>query len=277
MDHVRGSSFAWPASLEILRPFILTWWSGRTVKDMPDDIRAVADAAGFRQPHLNFALVVLDDKGKVLRGAVPRIQPRELRFDPEAQGRDFKLQLDDLLAGLKLPPVERPAKPKLTLPDVRGEGHPSGVRIFLTFAANRLNHYRTPIVEPVPMTDGLREVLRYPSEACTLPAGDLRPWLEQVYPAAIMDGKGGFRKIEGKLRFTPAGADAACRYAIVEGDVEFVLDNEGCSTYRGSLAIVLKYDLKDGALSSVRGVCESVVPKGPEKIRMTAAIESRPE
>jgi hypothetical protein len=277
MDHVRGSSLAWPESLETLRPFVMTWWSGRTIKDMPDDIRAVFDDANFRQPHINLALVVLDSKGKVLRSVVPYIRPPEFRFDPEAQGRDFKSQLDELLTGLKLPKVEKPAKPKLTLPDICGEGQPNGVRIFLTFAANRLNHYRTPIVETVPMTEALRKALSYPKEAGTISATDLRPWLEQVYPAAIMDGKGGFRKIDGKLRFSPAGSDATYRYAVVEGEVEFVLDNEGRSTYTGRLAIALKYRREGDVLHSLRGVCESTIPKGPEKIRMTAAIESRPE
>jgi hypothetical protein len=277
MDHVRGSSLAWPASLETLRPFILTWWSGRTVNDMPKEIRAIYDAAGFRQPHLNFALVVLDDQGKVLRSSVPRVRPPEFRFDPAAQGRDFKTQLDDLLAGLQLPKVERPAKQRLTLPDVCGDGQPAGVRIYLRFAANRLNHYRTPIVEAVPFTDAQRKTLRYPERAGTIAAAELRPWLEQIYPAAIMDGKGGFRKIEGTLRFTPAGGDDTQRYAIVEGDVEFALDNESRTTYQGRLALVLKYRVGESNVHSLRGVCESVVPKGPEKIPMTAAIESRPE
>jgi hypothetical protein len=277
MDHVRGSSLAWPASLETLRPFILTWWSGRTVADMPADIRAAHDAANFRQAHLNLALVVLDEKAKVLRGTVPRVRPPAFQFDPEAQGRDFKAQLDDLLAGLKLPRVERPAKPKLTLPDVCGEGQPAGVRILLTFAANHLNHYRTPTVEAVPMTDDLRKALRYPGKASTIAATDVRPWLEQMYPPAIMDGKGGFRKIESKLRFVPAGEDATYRYATIEGDVEFLLDNEARSGYQGSLAIVVKYRREGLKLYSVRGLCECDVPKGPEKIRMTAVIESRPE
>src|SRR5262245_40218612 len=101
MDHVRGSSLVWPETLEALRPFILTWWSGRTVADMPKDVRAVNDAADFGTKHINIALVVLDSKGQFLRSSVPEVKPGANRFDPESQGRDFKRQLDDLLAGLK--------------------------------------------------------------------------------------------------------------------------------------------------------------------------------
>lgn len=277
MDHVRGSSLVWPASLETLRPFIVTWWSGRTVSDMPADVGAAYAAAGFRQTNVNLGLVVLDSKGEVLRASVPQVRPQGSGFDPESQGRNFKAQLDELLAGLKLPVVARPAKPKLTLPDVTGKGQPAGVRIFLTFGANRLNQYRSPIVEAVPMTDELGASLRFSSEPTSLSAAQLRPWLEQIYPAAIMDGHGGFRKIEGQLRFRPAGADDAYRYAVIEGNVEFVLDNASESSYQGSLSVVLKYRRSDSALHSIRGVCETVIPKGPERIRMVAAIESRPE
>lgn len=277
MDHVRGSSLVWPATLDALRPFILTWWSGRTVNDMPADVRVVYDAADLGARHINIALVVLDERGHHLRAAVPRVRPGEFRFDPESQGEDFKRQLDELMNGLTLPKVAAPAKPKLTLPDVCDEGTPRGVRIYLTAAENRLNHYRTPIVEAVPMTDPIRRALRYPDTATTRTARDLLPWLEQVYPAAIMDGKGGFRGIDGKLVFRPAGRDATHRFAVLVGPVDFELDNTSRSGYRGDLAFVLKYPVSDSAVASLRGVIDCTVPKGPERIRMTAAVESLPE
>lgn len=275
MDHVRGSSLVWPATLETLRPFVLTWWSGRTVAEMPADVKAVYDAADFGGKHINIALVVLDENGKHLRSAVPSVKPGEFRFDPESQGKDFKRQLDELVKGLTLPKVE--AKTKLTLPDLCKEGKPNGVRIYLTAEANRLNHYRTPIVEAVPITDAIRKSLEYPSEAKTLTAADLKPWLEQVYPAAIMDGKGGFRAIEGKLAFARAGQDVKHRYAVLKGAVDFELDNTGRATYRGELAMVLKYPLEGSSVEQIRGVIDCVVPKGPEKIKLACAIESLPE
>jgi hypothetical protein len=277
MDHVRGSSLVWPATLDLLRPFILTWWSGRTVMDMPADVRAVYDEADFGTQHINIALVVLDERGRVLRAGVPRVRPPDFRFDPEAQGRDFKRQLDYLLRGLSLPKLETSAKPKLTLPDICADGRPSGVRIYLTAGQNRLNHYRTPIVEAVPITDSIRQSLRCPEVATTLMAKDLKPWLEQVYPAAIMDGKGGFRSIQGTLMFKPAGQDTANRYAVLEGEIDFELDNTSRSRYRGDLAFVLQYSLQDRAAKSLRGVIDCTVPKGPEWISLIAAVESLPE
>ena len=92
-----------------------------------------------------------------------------------------------------------------------------------------------------------------------------------------MDGKGGFRKIEGDLSFTPAGSDSTYRYAVIEGVIDFVLDNASESEYRGNLSLVLKYRRSDSDLYSIRGVCVGDIPKGPEMIRMTAAIESLPK
>ena len=73
-----------------------------------------------------------------------------------------------------------------------------------------------------------------------------------------------------------AGRDAQFRYAIVEGDAEFVLDNTAGTSYRGSLSVVLKYQA-DGTLKMIRGVLEAKVPKGPEMIAMKATIESSGE
>ena len=102
MDHVRGSSLAWPESLDTLRPFVMTWWSGRTIKDMPADVRAVHTAGGFEsrhQPGPGGAQLA----GEGAHSYLPRIQPPGFGFDPGAQGRDFRWQLDDMLAGVELP------------------------------------------------------------------------------------------------------------------------------------------------------------------------------
>lgn len=275
MDHVRGSSLAWPESIDVLRPFIVTWWSGRTVSDMPQDVRAVYDQADFGPNHINLALTVVDEKGKLLRSTIPFVQPPAFQFDPAAQGQSFKAQLDELLKDLPVPKIKTP--PKLNLPDVRGPGQPSGVRLFITFAPNRLNHYRTPTVEVVPMSGTLRKALSYSAKAHELRVADIQPWLEQMYPPAIMDGWGGFTKISGKLLASPAGQDKAYRYLLVSGDVTFELDNQGQTWYTGKLDLVLRYPLKGKELHSIRGVMATEVPKGPEWIPMTVAIESRPE
>lgn len=275
MDHVRGSSLAWPESIDVLRPFIVTWWSGRTVSDMPQDVRAVYDQADFGTNHINLALTVVDENGKLLRSSIPFVQPPAFQFDPEAQGRSFKAQLDELLTDLPLPKIK--TAPKLNLPDLRGPGQPAGVRLYLTFGSNRLNHYRTPTVEVVPMSAELRKSLTYSAKKRELKTADIQPWLEQMYPPAIMDGFGGFARITGKLLASPAGQDKSYRYLLVTSDLTFELDNRGRSGYTGKLDLVLRYPLKSNALHSIRGVMVAEVPKGPELIPMTVAIESRPE
>lgn len=278
---MRGSSLAWPASLEQLRPFVVTSWTGRSADDLPDEIRALYHAAGLKQRHVNFALFVLDEQGQFLRGVQPAIRPPAFQFNPEAQGRDFARQLNDLLAGLPVP--RRPATTALTLtlPDVEGAVTPTGVRIFLSFSANRLNHHRTPTVEAVPLADDLRKALVYPRKEGELPAAVVRSWLEQIYPPAIMDGKGAFRSLTGKLRFGPAAGNDRERWAIVRGKVQFVMDNSNRTEYSGDLEMALRYDGE--RLVQVRGICACNFPKqNPEgrvveTFRMLAAIESLPD
>jgi hypothetical protein len=132
------------------------------------------------------------------------------------------------------------------------------------------------------MTKKLQGSLRYSTQSKTLQAEDLRPWLEQIYPPAIMDGKGGVEQITGNLVLKPAGQNATNRWMVLEGTVQFRLDNATRITYSGELAMVLEYGLESGQMERIRGVCECVFPKhNPqgqvvERIAMTAAIESRP-
>jgi hypothetical protein len=278
---VRGSSLAYPPVLETLRPFIVTYASARSVEDFPEDVRALCGPPGQRPRNMNLGLMVLAADGKLVRQLVPFIRPPAFHCEPEAQGKDFKRQLDQLLDGVPLPPASS-APRRLALPDVPGKGDLAGVRVYLTFGANRLNHFRTPTVEAVAMTEKLRERLRYPETALTLEADALRPWLEQIYPPAVMDGKGGFERIAGTLTLRPAGRRDDIRYALISGEVQFALDNKTRIAYEGKLSIVLEY--APGAVTprSVRGVCDCIFPKhNPEgrvveRIQMTAALESRP-
>lgn len=279
---MRGSSLAYPAVLEMLRPFIVTYASARSAEDFPDDVRDLLGSPGQRPKNINLGLMVLDANGKLVRQMTPFVRPPAFHFDPEAQGKDFKRQIDKFLDGVPVPAFKPTERPKLALPDVRGKEPLTGVRIYLTFGPNRLNHYRTPTVEAVPTTKEVRESLRYPEQATALKAGALRSWLEQIYPPAVMDGKGGFERIDAALTLRPAGRHGAGRCALVEGDVKFALDNTTRITYQGKLAAVVEYLDDSAEPQRVRGVCECVFPKhNPqgqvvERIRMTAAIESRP-
>jgi hypothetical protein len=262
-----------------LRPFIVTSSTGRTTEDLSDELQALYREAGFRDTHINFALFVLDADGKLLRSLQPTIRPPAFHFDPEGQGRDFQRQLEQLLSGLDLPKATSSRSSKLALPDVAGEG----LRVYLTFGPNRINHYRTPTVEAVATTAELKEALQYPEKTREVPVAALKPFLEQMYPPAIMDGHGGFRSITGTLKIKPAGAKGKTRYATVEGKVQFVMDNRNRTTYTCTVALALTYKADAAAMQTLRGVAEGSVPKhNPqgqvvERVQMTAAIESRPE
>lgn len=280
---MRGSSLAWPASLDKLRPFIVTYWSGRTADDAPPEVGAVIDAASYRDKHINFALFALDADGKLLRSMIPTVRPGELAFNPETQGRAFRKQLDEMLDGLKLQTVTATDPPRLALPDACGTEPLSGLRVYLTFAANRLNHYRTPTVEAINVTDKMRTALRYPDEVRTVSADDLRPMLEQMYPPAIMDGHGTCRSIVAELQLKPAESKDGQRRSLLSGNVRIELDNTSRISYEGPLSLVITYAADNPAPQTLRGIGTWYVPKHDmqgrpvEWIKMTAAIESRPE
>ena len=126
---MRGSSLAWPASLDKLRPFIVTYWSGRTADDAPPEVGAVIDAASYRDKHINFALFALDADGKLLRSMIPTVRPGELAFNPETQGRAFRKQLDEMLDGLKLQTVTAADPPiAVTVVQLAQDGTPLAMR-----------------------------------------------------------------------------------------------------------------------------------------------------
>lgn len=286
MDHVRGSSLASSAVMDTLRPFILSWWSGRSIADLPADWQPIFEAAGFRGLHMNLGLVLLNPKGEVVRSYLPRVQPPAFGFDPDAQGRDFQWQLGDMLQGLEIPrptPAgqpgsERRSAPKLALPDVTGPGRPAGVRIFLTFSRNHMNHYRTPTVEVVSLTDSLKKALRLPAATGrTTDAAELRPILEQLYPPAVMDGFGKVELLAGRLTWKTGTESQRAPAALLKGKVGFRLDNASRTAYEGDLTLALRYDPKSQALRTLRGIMTADFPKGPEWIRMTATLESRPD
>lgn len=275
---MRGSSLVWPAVLETLRPFIVTSSTGRTTEDLSPELQSLYREAGFRDTHVNFVLFVLDADGKLLRAVQPNVRPPAHRFDPESQGRDFKRQIDQLLDRLPLPKEPPSTRMKLKLPDVA-----DGVRIYLSFGKNNINHYRTPTVEAVALTDEMKQALRYSEQARDVTAQELQPILEQFYPPAIMDGSGGFSGIKGTLKLKPAGKDDTHRYAIAEGKVTFIMDNHNRTTYTCTVYLALKYPNDLPEKFTLRGVAEGAVPKYNqqgqvvERVKMTAAIESRPE
>ena len=279
---MRGSSLSSPAALEALRPFIVAVWDGRPDDEMPSDVREVYEEARRTPRQTNILLCVLDSQGKLVRAfpPFPGQHPGSLGFDPQRMGNYLKEQIQQSTVGMKLPQVA--ARTTLTLPDVEGTGQPAGVRIFVSFKANQIGQFRVPAVEAVPMRDSEREALRLPTGPRTVPAVTLRRWLEQFYPPGIMDGYGGFDRIAGSLQLTPAGTDTTARYAVLQGDVQFTLDNRNAAAYSGRVEILLEYGLKSDALAAVRGVMEGNFPRedrfgrANETVRMTAAIESRP-
>ena len=278
---MRGSSLVHPAVVELLRPYIVVTWNGRDADAMPKDVREVFEAGGFRQRNANIALFALDSRGKVVAARTPNVRPSAFAFDPEKMGQDFKKQLEDMLTAIAVP-RNVPIKKTLTLPIVSGTDPLAGARIYLAFGRNNINHFRTPVVEAVATTEKLRAALRYPAQPKSISADDLKPWLEQLYAPAVMDGMGGFKEITGAFAMRPAGDDVKHRYAILSGEASFTLDNRTRTSYKARLTVAVRYDLEREEAIWLRGAGDMQFlrsdPQGRvvETVATKIAIESLP-
>lgn len=267
---MRGGSLSDAKVIEALRPYIVTAWSGRCGAEMPASIRAVFDEAGLRTEQ-NLLCIVLDAQGKYVRSFHPWSGKNlhEMRFDAARMADATLSEIRKTSALLKLPP---PAESKLNLPDIE-----RGVRIFIKVDGSRdpLRQYRAPIVEVAPTTARERTALARPEKSREIEASELAGWLRLVYPAAVMDGKGGMEAIEGRLTLAPAGA----RAATLQGECVLRLDNRARTVLRLRLEAVLRYD-EQGDFT-LRLVMTGIYPKqkgdGVAEMPMTVAIESRPE
>ena len=258
--------------LELLKPFIVTSWNGRRLSDMPPDIKKVFEQGRLGGDNVNIAFFVLSPEGAVLRAGVPFVQPGYFRMNPEAMGTDMVRQLKDFFKGLLLPSapktVREPVLPDLATP---------GFRVFLTFGRNNINHYRTPVIEALPLTPELAAALARPKATKTLDAAVLKSLLAVLYPPAIMDGMGGFRAITGRFTLEPLPGEAA---ALLTGTPIFVLDDRNATRYTGPLELALRYPT--GKSLTARGTFTAPFnryrPDGEitETITLTAAFETRP-
>ncbi len=272
---MRGGSLSSADAVDALRPFIAVAWNGRGVDEMPDDIRELWNAA--KPGGRNISCMVLDSAGKFVKAWWPLPEGPGERgggdpFGRERLGRFMKDQIEKASAGLEKP---EPPKRTLTLPTAEG----AGVRIFLTLKpkGRAPMNYKAPTVEAVTTTDAEKKALAVPEKPRDVDAADLRRWLEQIYPAAIMDSTGKPPALKGTLTLSPAGK----RAAVLKGEIVFTMDDRAKTEYRGTLEVAITYG--DGAdFVSLRGRFEGMYPKGdakrgkPIEHTMTAVIESTP-
>ncbi len=194
-----------------------------------------------------------------------------------AAGPFVRRRIEELSKGLDKP---ESTKKGLTLPTSEGPG----VRLYLSLRAQGrapLN-YKAPTVEAVNTSDAERKALAYPDTTREVPAEELKRWLGQLFPAAIMDSSGKPPLVSGTLTLAPAGAGGGRRLALLKGTVAFQMDDRAATRYRGALEAVLTFgDGKD--FSSLRGSFSGVYPKSdprherPLEFQMNAVLESFPD
>lgn len=177
------------------------------------------------------------------------------------------------LLNLPTESVNRPATSALPVPNR------PGIRIYLTLGSNRLQHFKVPTVEAIAFAPEELSALAWSKESRKIDAQQLKRWLDQMYPPAVMDGHGGVETVSGTLQYQQAGATSTHRYATVIGPVSLTLDNRTKISYQGNLELVLRYPLDSDQIESVWGNMTTTIPrhnpqgKVAEKVSMTVAIE----
>jgi len=237
----------------------------------------------------NVTMFVLDSSGETITGfsAFPGKGPSSLGNSQQRMGEYVRSHIAEVSSRLRLPTTFRANRePRLTFPklNVADEMRPlAGVRFFLTSVDSVMNSFRAPVVEVVALNDKQRRVLYYPSETTMIDPGELKDWLEQFYPPAMMTRSGYVRELTGLLTLQPAGLQGAKRHAVLQGDVNLVMDDVTNTRYTGRLAVVLTYATDDVEPTALKGVMRGIFPKRDLRARRTrlislsAAFHSLPE
>jgi len=272
---VRGHSLSSPEVLRALAPYVVTHWNGGELGEMPEEIRPIcSNWKPTRREPSPLLFFVFDAKGTFIKAFEPMPEGRPDHVDQWAGYLLERLQSLAKTLGLK-----DGGEPALRLPDVK-----EGIRIFIK--STRPNHgaanYKVPICEVVSVEEE-RALLKYSETTRTIDAVRLGRWLNEYYPAAIMDATGKPIGLSGSLTLSPAGSDGKKRYAILRGEPEWTMDDPRHThyRYRGTVEIVLAYPPESSEFVWVRGAIRGSFSKpmgrGAFKFEMTAAIESRPE
>jgi hypothetical protein len=256
---------------------------------MPADVKQVFQKSEVAKDpkRFNIFMFVLDPDGRLVHGfhGLPATRGA-------GDGRsDYTKEIPTAIAKLKLPAEQlygREGVHRVVLPDLKGtDGDvPAGVRLFV-----RLNdakdpfRSKLPVVEVVAMKAEDWKSLALPGKARDIEAAALKSWLVQLYPPGIRaaDQQKPFTTITGTLKLEPAGADKERRYALLRGQVRLAKGDEQESAFEGALQAVLTYGLAAPEVKSVRAVGEGAYlyrelrGRGPQRMPMVVAIESRPE
>jgi len=267
-----------PSILKMLKQCVLTTWGGVNCGDQ--EAKELFDKSGILTEGTNTYVLFLNPDGRMVH-SIP-----SPKF-PKPPGPNPMYMHDEVARGLSMVGLPAPEVKwaqtieELALPDFKGPGSPSGLRLFMRTQADGINNV---IVEPSPLGEDLKRALSYPTQSRTVEAEVLRSFLVQLYPAGIrsFEQQMSFRRVIGSLQLEPAGAGPQRRYAVLIGPFEMTRE-ENESSVKGTIRMLLTYDSKGVDLSSLRAVAEATYyyrphGKGTEvKMTLTAAIESRPE
>jgi hypothetical protein len=274
--------------VDLLKPFILTAaHSGKAdLGDLEPAVREVFTRSALSKDpkRFNVFMFVLDPRGRVVHEFHGLPGGRKTA----APGRsNHQVEINKARARLELPEA-KPQKvegPPKGLPDLKplASGGPAGVRLFIR-QDDRSNPLfsKLPVVEVVAMKRDDWKPLAFAPGGKDVEAEVLKSSLVWLYPAGIRaaDEQKRFQKFSGTLKLEPAGSTDRFRHALLRGKVRLGKGGDSESAFEGELEAVLTYRRDAAEVLSVRGVVEGVYlyrARGTSRVKLRAAIESRPE
>lgn len=271
---MRGSCLSHPDTLEALRGFIVTSWSGHTdlrdPKGMPPAVARIhATAAGTIVEGSNIKCFILTPDGKVeaVFNAFPNNDVSTFDFDADEAGRFFAKSVRHFASELKLPEGVRQSS-QLALPRTLPDGTPADARLLLHISPkSQLSQYRSAVAEPLLLGAEARAALstRGQSSAAsrTVPASAIGSVLKQFYPPAIMQKTGQISAQTGTLTLTPVGTNREGAWLKLTGIATLTLDDGVDTTFSVAVDAMVVTDAASGTFKSVRGILHGVCPKVP--------------
>lgn len=267
-------------------------WNGRNLRELPAEVEEVHRSIHrLRVGPLssNVTMFALDSNGETITAfsAFPGKGPGSLGNSQQRMAEYVRSHIADASSRLRLSTkstVDRETRltfPKLEVSDATR--NLAGVRFFLTSVDSVMNAYLAPVVETTALDDKQRAALAFPSKSTRVDATVLGDWLTQFYPPAMMTRSGYVKELAGTLTLQPAGLRDGQHQAVLQGDVQLLMDDVTNTRYTGRLAVVLTYAAGSGEPISLKGVMRGVFPKQDvqarriRRISLSAAIHSLPK
>ena len=282
---MRGGPFSNPAVVELLRPFIITFWYGHRDSDMPDVVwNELSKRSRNAHRESNVFYLIIGSDGHLVHTFDAFPKGSRTRSNQDYVSQELQFALDKIGSDLEIPP-----RTPMRLPRIPWGKTSPGIRVYVQLRDQRMRAYQAPVVEVLRFGKIARTALEYPETRRQIPAETLGAMLSQIYPPGIMERTDPDTKhvydidvIDGTLTLEPIQSSGKMRYAILKGNIRLHDSGRDDFSYSGSVECLVGYDREAPSFKFMRGTFDGMYPRqgrngGIRDIRLVAAFETTTE